>query len=321
MIKPIDLSKLIANIHKNVRSKSWKCIADNCDMQSINSHLLQQNGILDNVTFNGHVVECSPTDMFSWIKGAAPFNMKLRGKKEAFSIPLFCSHHDTVIFKEIETHPISLSSYRVQLLLSYRVVCAELRKKERAIELYNRILNAETLKTEGPFDEIESYLEGNRLGIIDLKNIKVLFEEELKENQLNFIFKFYLYPFLGVYASAVFSPIDYSKVHPNQESLFNQVYIHIIPYEDHLNIIVGYHKDYVDDWIKEYVESWADLNKEEIEKKLTHLFTAHIENWGISPKLFKVIKKDNIERLIKYLSTNLDNLSQNQETSFNLFEL
>lgn len=320
MPKPTKRQKIIANIIKNVHKKKWDCIIDGCAENAINSHLLQQNGILDNVSVDGHLIEYKQTDPFTWKEDSPPFKMKRIGKRNAFSLPVFCSNHDTTVFREVETHPINLDLYRVHLLLSYRVVCAEIRKKQVNVEQFSRFLNAETLKGEIGLEEIKLSKEGNELGILDLERYKKTFEDEIENEASIFTFKVYKYPFLDIYGSAVFSPIDYVVTDPKQVEPLNSVFIHVVPYNDKTNIIVGYCNEYVDDWIKEYVDSWNELEEEDFEKQLTKLFTAHIENWGMSPDLLDEIKEENLKLLEEYTAQNANNHSPHQQVDFNLFE-
>lgn len=320
MPKPTSRQKIFSIIIKNVHSKNWKCVIDGCEEKAINSHLLQQNGILDNVSVEGHLIEYKQTDPLTWSEDTYPFHMKRIGKNKAFSLPLFCNNHDTNIFKEAETHPINIESYRVHLLLSYRVICAEIRKKQTNVELFTRILNAKSLLRDNSFEEIKISKEGNELGLKDLDRYKKLFEEELSNESSNFTFKVYKYPLIKIYCSAVFSLIDYFVMDPKQLEPLNNVFIHVIPCNEVTNIIVGYNNDYVDDCIKKYVDSWEGLNKVDFEKHLTKLFTAHIENWGMSPDLFSEIKDENLKLFKKYTFNNANNHLLNQRIKFNLFE-
>lgn len=98
------------------------------------------------------------------------------------------------------------------------------------------------------------------------------------------------------------------------------IFIHVVPYNDQTNIIVGYCNEYVDEWILNYVDSWEGLTGKNFETLLTTLFTAHIENWGMSPDLLKEIKKENIILFENYMFNNANNYSPNQNVNFNLFE-
>lgn len=315
-----QLQKIFAQINKHVTEKKWKCIIDECNENAINSHLLQKNGILNNIAENGHLIEIKPTDFFSWSPDKTPMAMKSLGINNAFSLTLFCNNHDTSIFKEVETHPLDLENYRNQLLLSYRVVCAEIRKKEINVELNTRILNSITLRGSIRREDIEVFLKGTKLGIIDLNRYKQLFENELKKGGDNFVFKTYKYPLIKIYGSATFSPLDKLITNPEQVEPLNSVFIHVIPLNQNLNILVGYHKNYVSEWIRKYVDEWENLNSEQLELKLTNLFAAHIENWGLSPKIKNNISKQTLDKFVNYSFENALNIDEEQITEFNLFE-
>lgn len=314
------MKRIIAQIHKNVSKKKWKCILNNCSETAINSHLLQRNGILNNVAYLGHIIEVKASDIHSWSPKKPPITMKRTGVNNAFSIPLFCNYHDTTIFKHIESGSIDFNNYKTQLLLSYRVVCAEIRKKEISLEIHNRILNSSNLIGHIDIEITKAFLEGTSLGIKDLFFYKELLEKELENEDQQIYFKLFQYPLIKTYASATFSPLDYLTIDPKQENPFVAVYTHIIPYDNKLNIIVGYHKKYITDWIIKYVESWNNLSPDQLGKKITNLYAAHIENWGISPIIFNNIKKSTIDKFMKYRHENTMNYTQDQETDINIFE-
>ncbi|WP_236537068.1 hypothetical protein [Sphingobacterium composti Ten et al. 2007 non Yoo et al. 2007] len=110
--------RILSAINKNVAEKKWKCIIGNCKENAINSHIYQQNGILNNVAENGHLMEVKPIDVFKWQnkKFHEITNFKRIGITQAFSYPTLCNHHDTSIFLDIERHPINLNDYRNQVL-------------------------------------------------------------------------------------------------------------------------------------------------------------------------------------------------------------
>ena len=60
-----DLIKKISKIQKEILSPSnWTCICSNCNNHTINSHLLQRHGILDNLAENGHMFELKPKSFY-----------------------------------------------------------------------------------------------------------------------------------------------------------------------------------------------------------------------------------------------------------------
>ena len=139
-------TRIAGKITINLLNKKWKCLAEGCEENSINSHYLQRNGILNSIAENGHLVEIKLADIFKFEKNKIPISFNQIGIKKAFSKPLFCVKHDSEIFNEIEKKQIDFDSYKTFILLSYRVTSAELRKKEFAIERQKRLINAQTLK-------------------------------------------------------------------------------------------------------------------------------------------------------------------------------
>lgn len=289
---------IAGNITINLLKRKWKCLVDGCEENSINSHLLQRNGILNSIAENGHLIEIKLTDIFKFKANQTPISFNFVGVKKAFTKPVFCAKHDSEIFKEIENEYINFESYKTFILLSYRVTLAELRKKEFAVERQNRLINSQTLKgilNEGIHkNQIKDY----KLGIEDLKVSKKHLESEINSPQENFVFIKLEFPYLETYASALFNVTNYPAL--------DNVFIHIIPHSNKLIVIIGYYKKHTNIWIKNYIESWKNLESKNLGEKLTELFVNHIENWGISPKIYKTIddnlKKQFIDNYMNYLN-------------------
>lgn len=319
--RPSNFQKIYAQISKNVRNKRWTCIASNCKDEAINSHLLQQNGVLNTIAEDGYLVEMKPVDSFKWTEKQLPIQFKKISIKQALSLSLFCNSHDTTIFKPIEEQPIDLESNFAHSLFSYRATCAERRKKEITADIYNRLINSKTLTSmDMDIDTIKLGLSGTNEGIIILDFYIQEFEKAIKNKDYsNFVFTTYKYPLIKVYASAAFSP--YNSIYtPFTTPILNYVFIHVIPYNKELYIIIGYHKAHIEQYIKDYIGSWENLPPNKLGQKLTHLFATHIESWGMSPSIFNNIKKNTLDKYINYFCQNSNNLLCNQKIDFNLFE-
>lgn len=118
-----------------------------CNQGAINSHLLQRHGVLSSVVEKGHCYELREKDVFSWTKHTQPFELKRCGIQDAISLHLFCNHHDTEVFKPIESGVVDYDDYVNQLLLSFRSICAEIRRKEVIVERYKRYLGSNILQS------------------------------------------------------------------------------------------------------------------------------------------------------------------------------
>lgn len=318
MTKP---QNIIAQININVRKKKWKCLVDDCENESINSHLIQQNGILNNISVNGHLIELKLSDAYKWSKDETPLAFKHVGIRQALSHKVFCNEHDTNIFKPIENNNKNFESYIAFLLFSYRAVCAEIRKKLIVIEQHNRIINANTLVGKIDKETLQLVINGNNLGVTDLEELKKKLEKEIEKNNDNYTYFVYKYPKVDVYASAVFSATDLET--PKQDGVLDleNIYIHILPLSEETLILVGFHNSYTSKETLEWCNSWKDLSKEELEKNLTELFSTNIENWGLSPTIYDKLKNKN---KVKYIQVLKDNASyfgvSEKKAKFNLFD-
>jgi hypothetical protein len=311
---------IIAQITKNLKNKAWKCIIDGCDQTAINSHLIQQNGLLSNITYNGHLVELKMLDANKWDDRNLPFEFKTVGIKQALSYKVFCNNHDTEIFKTIEKDDASLDTYEAFLLFSYRAVCSEIRKKEINIEHFTRVLNANSLTAVIDPENLNLIIEGNKLGIIDLIVLKEQLEAEIKNKTDKYKYFVYKYPILEIYASAVFNANELDFFSHISEPDLENIYIHFLPLEEEFLILVGYNSDQVSEKTINYCNSWENLSLESLQKKLTNLFVNNIENWGLSTELFKSISDKNKSRYIQTLMEKGSLYGISKDLNFNLFK-
>jgi len=312
--------KILAQIRKNVSAKNWKCATENCSGTAINSHLLQRNGILNSIAEDGHLVELRIKDAFRWQNEHSPIEFKKVGIWSALSMPIFCSQCDSSLFKSIESQALNLFDYRTFVLLCYRVVCAEQRKKQQNVEIYERLLGAETLKGIIDSTKVELFLKGFKLGVDDLERLKHIVKMELENGQNIFEFATYTYPLIKVYGASLFSVVDRYDPDEMAMSLFDDVYIHVIPSTHELFILCGYLKEYKTNWIVEYTQSWANLTDENLKLKLSNLFAARIENWGMAPSLFNQIPVETMNKMIMFWNKHAMHIHRDLHVDFNLFE-
>ncbi len=295
--------KKILGIYQTIISrataKKRKCQSPGCSDYSINSHLMQRNGVLSHITENSHLIQIKPNDFFK-IEKNGMVDFKKVGINNAISYPLFCNYHDTTIFKVIEESTIDFFDYRSQLLFSYRSLCAELRKKEKNIDIAKSILNSNTLKVElGKkfFDNEEVSLKGNEIAVNDLMMYKCAFESDILEIKNLFHFKTLKLPRYKISISSIFSYVDsfqsiikrYSDPNP-----LNCIFANAIPQHDCLYIIIGYKKDKVDTWILDYLEKWEEASIENIPNLLSDLAT-RVETWTMAVSLYSSLAPENIQ--------------------------
>lgn len=191
-----------------------------------------------------------------------------------------------------------MSSYQSFVLLNYRVACAEQRKKENEIEVFQRILNAGTLRDEIDSSIIEDLLYGYQLGIKVLGVFQSLIATEINSPKQIFHFEEFRYPLIKVYGAALFGATDENTEHELDRTEFDDVFIHVIPLKTSLSIMCGYLKTYKTDWTAAYVNSWKNLTEADLKANPTNLFAARIENWGIAPSLFESIPQRTVDKMV-----------------------
>lgn len=318
----LDREKALANAQKKFAKVKWPCMCPKCTDKAINSHLLQRHGILSHVTVDNHLYEITREDAFKWHDNY-PVRFKKVGLNNAISYPLFCDKHDTEIFLPIESGTIDFDDYRSQLLFSYRTVCAEIRKKEvNILETKENMANIEEMSLAG-----EAILVGGDKGNKDLNYYKYLLEDELKTNKGKFTFIHYSYPVLDIYSSATMSYEIFDSKSERQveeaikKKVWDALFIHIIPQPYSTEIIIGYHNNHTSRDMADYVKSWNGLGRDEIGYKLTDLFVAHVEDWGLSPRLFEKIPEERFRKFFE-LQAKYSTIVAEQKTNvgYNLFE-
>lgn len=288
----LEIANRIDKVERYVEKKKWPCLCPNCQKTAINSHLLQRNGILDNVAENGHLYEARIKDVYRRINDDKIIEIKKVGIRQAISYPLFCSEHDSIIFRPIEGKSIIFDEYHSQLLFSYRSLCSEVRKKELNIERFDRVLP----EGEDKFD----LLLGTKLGLCDLMYYKELFEKEFVKPQNNFTFLHLTYPFIPVFASGVSTYFQLNGTFVDftegiQEDQISDIFfINLIPLRNSTEIIIGYNNGHTNDNLLKFIQSWKNLSMSQLFNKIIDLFNISLESWGMSPSFYGRLLANNL---------------------------
>lgn len=315
----IEIRKVHAGINKNVAKMNWKCMFPGCNQKACNTHLLQRHGVLSNIVEDGHCYELRETDVFAWSKDNYPMEFKRCGLQNAISHPIFCDHHDSELFKPIETGVVDYDDYHNQLLLSYRTICSEIRRKEIVIKRYQRYLGSNILQSyrKDYLDMLPGTIEWSKAGIKDMMFYKEAIEKEIEESDHKFRFVRYTYPIKGVYASSHFSLGNLEET-ANLDEVMPDCIGHVVPNGENTDFIFGYHKDHTNKAVLDFVNGWGGLDKEQLGERLTGWFTL-IESWGLAPSLYNKIKSDDLKRYYYLLENSFHWVVQNPNIGFNMF--
>lgn len=309
---------IINTIAKNVNEKKWSCLIDECKESAINSHVLQKNNVLSTIAKNNHVYVLS-NEIGADEKNMGKTKLEKVGINRALVYPLFCKTHDLELFKKIEISNFNPFGLEEQLLFTYRALCCEVHKKRNGIEYYQRILNSHVLDLYIFKEDAHIGKQSFSLGLQDCEYYKTELEYQLRNiSEKRFHFETLEYPLIKLSSSAIFSPLS-SSDHPTDFSPFKNIFFSSIPYKNNLFIILGYHKTHVNKWMENYIDEWKNLNKMQLELKLSDLVASRTEAFCLSPETIEKMSPSIKASFLEYWDSNGYNLSEQQNFPHNIF--
>lgn len=321
------IKNLIFELLERAKSKERECPYKDCNLKSIKSHLIQKNGILNNISENGHLFNLT-------ISPFQPNFFKFQQigiNEKALTFLGFCSKHDNELFKEIERTSPDLTSYNSMLLLSYKALMNEKRKKEIIIDQFNRVLNSNTLKAhldDNYFNKLINDIYQHNMAINDCIFYENIFYEDLEYPlKENFIFKSIELDKLPICASGAFSFnttremfFEIKSGIRKEEEPFSQIFFHLLPTENSTLLIMGcLKKDF--QYFKSYLDNFFsnDLNKSL--RQITNLLLLQLENWLCSPSFYENNLKQKEQKIIEITRFATKNYDERLiDLNFNLFE-
>lgn len=283
-------SKITAEFDKERRrifNKSRKCSWASCNEMAIDSHVLQKNGFISVIAEKGQVYEHEfyPFD-------EKKFRFKKKGVNQVFTFKGFCSHHDDLLFKEIEKKSIDFNDYKSNLLFAYRILAQEIVKKSNVIELYESLIDKDIVD----FISLQQDIDGQRMGINDALFTQQKILENIENKDLNeFNFHVRKIRFLDVCASGVYTfetTKEINEMSPEISGLpLTDIFVNILPVGQDTIVSFVYLKS---NNLKcnTYISHKCQLPEENFTKFLSDILLAQMENWIISPASYERLKKD-----------------------------
>ncbi len=264
----IQDKKIFHTCFEKMKKHAWTCMAPNCTEKSINSHVLQKNGILSQIAFNQHIIEVKPLSIWE-MDELSVFKYQEIGVNDGFSFPGFCSFHDSEIFKDIESNTVDLDSYRTQCLFSYRGLCQEIKRKEQVELFLNDLLGIREKFSVIDVGQIfEDYKYGLSLGIRNLtffKNLEVCTSAPINIQEPN--------------EKAPESMEEYDNLYNVQNKKLPTTFVNIFPTATDSIWIVGEHKEYRSSYTSRLINT-------DYEEALSELFILRMEYWCMSHSFF-----------------------------------
>ena len=275
----VKLGRLNKALKEIQNSKSWNCVIAKCNRKSARNHLLQKKGILNKIAPDSHLYRYE-TDFFSnqhYVKFVR------KGINKVLTVNALCQHHDDKIFAYFEKSSIDSTDYTKQLLLSLRASLTELRKDEIIMKWHNE------LRSEAQLENLNQYfIKYNQELYVKVRDSKQFINEIIenlnrisssRNTQESFLFERFILPKYEICASGVYNFIGMER------SYLDNIFIHIIPTSENLEVIIGCHKDSHKSYVS-YVKNFEKVDAVTKLELLTDILLTKIENWVCSQDFY-----------------------------------
>lgn len=261
------------------------CFYPGCYELSINSHILQKNGILSTIASKQHVWEQDINPFYN-----PRFRFKWTGLNQAFSFNCFCNKHDTELFKKIESSEIDFSDYETCLLFTIRTILNEKFRKMVNLEMYQCIYERDSENINDRF--FKNYVENETLGLKDINYVEQKIWNDLMEGTESFYFDFREMSPIDICLSSFFN-YDSSQemqVHINKfgkpMERVSDIFINFFPHKAKSILLMGYHID-DEKKVKGYFNMYFKQKQERVQRLITNLMLFNCETWSVSDSLYK----------------------------------
>ena len=265
------------------------CYYPGCLDKTINSHILQKNGILSKIAHDRHLRKLE-INRFK----TPHYEFKRKGIDKVFSFNGFCNFHDNDLFKDIETQEIDFGLYKTFLKFSIRALYNEINRKEVIIKSYEKLLN-DFPEYSNP--QILEYIRQKKLGVSDLNNVGKRIWNDLNTGSESYVFKYRELSQIDICSSGFYTYettdeiIAYVQKTQKEYSEFTNIFISFFPYQDKSILQMGYPK-YKEKEIKPYFNEIFKVSEKRVYRILTNLLIFS-ENWVCSERFYdRYIKKD-----------------------------
>ncbi|MGY5353583.1 hypothetical protein [Wenyingzhuangia sp. IMCC45467] len=294
------------------------CFHPECNEKSINSHILQKNGILSTLEKDRHVMEM----------GIDPFKSEIHyfnkvGINKAYSFKCFCNPHDTNLFKNIETDKIDFTKYSNLILFTLRTIYNEkfrklvnIRMREFLIMEHSDLFNTVFLTGQN---------EQEKLGLSDIEKVENVIWNDINNKTQSFVFLTREVSHIDLCLSSFYNYEtsielqNYIKQHGKDKEDVSDIFINVFPYKGKTTVIMGYQKVHEKE-VKSYVNTIMKENEKRFFRKLTNLLMFQCETWVTSEKFYKIRIKNCEEYFGMAAEYSNNNLNERQFFLINLFE-
>lgn len=311
----------IAKAYHDCKTKAinsiTECFHPGCTEKSINSHILQKNGILSSIAEEGHVIEMQINKY-----NAEEHNFRKIGINRAFSFNCFCPTHDTELFKTIEVEEIDFKNYKNLLLFTLRTICNEKFRKIVNVLMYECLIKSHSALFDVNY--LKGSLSQENLGIKDLQKTEDVIWKDLNTGSESYVFKVREISKKDICLSAFYNYEttlelqDYIRNNNKDKEDVAPVFVNLFPYKDKSIYMMAYKKEN-ESQVKPYINEFFTDNEKRLERKITNLMLFQCETWVISNKFFNKKVKNNQNSFSYAVKFALQNMNERKFFDLNIF--
>lgn len=294
------------------------CFHPGCNEKSINSHILQKNGILSSIAEDGHVMEMHINKF-----NENQHSFRKIGINKAFSFNCFCPTHDTELFKTIEVEEIDFSNYRNLLLFTLRTVYNEKFRKLVNVSMYDCLISNHSDLFDLEF--LNGSLKQEKLGVSDLQRTEHTIWNDLNNGLESYVFNVREISKKDICLSAFYNYEtslelqQYIRKHRKDKQEVIDIFVNLFPHKDKSVFMMAYKVENESE-VKAYVNEFFTENEKRLERKITNLMMFQCETWVISNKFFTKNISKNQEAFSFAVWFSTQNMNERKFFDLNIFQ-
>lgn len=313
-----ELAKIFTDCNQKAKESTNECMFPGCNEKSINSHIMQKNGILSTISDDRHLWE-SGVDHFK----QEYIGFKKKGINKIYTFTGFCNSHDTSVFQKIETQgSIDFNDYESCLLFALRTACNEHWIKQVVIKQQECIKNNPNTISDY---RVDISIEQNKIALDDMNFFIDAMWNDLKNNTQNFVFEYREMEYQEICLNSIYTYetsqeiTDYKYRTGKDLPRTSEIFISYFPYQKKSILLMGYHKD-DEKKVKSFVNLFFKENDKRTKRRLSSLITFNCETWVCSNQLYEEKFKGLDSEFFKAMTFSATNGNERKTFAVNLFE-
>lgn len=306
------------NCKRQVIKGKQSCYHPCCSSKSINSHILQKNGILSSIAVDRHLWGIEVNTFRN-----PPFHFRRIGINDAYSFKCFCNSHDTELFSKIEQKVIDFEDYESCLLFTLRAIYNEIFRKEVNIETYKCLLSSGSKDLNVAI--LLELIKSEELGLNDLQSTVDVIWNDLNNGDESFVFESSDLQPIDLCLSAFFNydtTIEFDmhrRIHGKDMEEVSPIFINIFPYNGKTKLMMGYMKK-DESKVKGYFYQFFKQSEKKVQRLLTNLMLFRCETWVISENLYNKFAKGNEAFLYEAINIGMGEYNERRNHPLNIFQ-